>query len=145
MKADDSSYDLDRFVDAQYGVYPIALKELENGRKLTHWMWFIFPQIKGLGHSYNSSFYGLYGREEALAYLHHPVLSERLRAVTRAVLSLDCDDITEVFGHVDSLKLRSSMTIFDLLAPDDIFGEVIDRFFNARRDPLTLEIARNSA
>lgn len=136
MNPDD--YNLNRFIDAQYGVYPIALKELQRGFKRTHWMWFIFPQIKGLGHSYNSNFYGLSGIDEAKEFLSHPILNQRLREICEAVLDLDSPTIKEVFGPVDSIKLQSSMTIFDLAAPDDIFVRILDKWFEGQRDSLTL-------
>lgn len=131
-------YNLHRFIDAQYGVYPIALKELQRGFKRTHWMWFIFPQIKGLGHSYNSNFYGLSGVDEAKEYLSHPTLNQRLREITETVLNLDAQNIKDVFGPVDSMKLQSSMTIFDLASPNDIFARILDKWFDGQRDSLTL-------
>lgn len=133
-------YNIERFIDAQYGVYPIALKELRNGFKRTHWMWFIFPQIKGLGHSYNSNYYGLSGIEEATGYLSEPTLSHRLREISDAVLNLQSNSITDVFGNIDSMKLQSSMTIFDLASPDDIFAKILDKWYDGQRDQSTLRI-----
>ena len=133
-------FNTERFIDAQYGVYPIALKELQNGFKRTHWMWFIFPQIKGLGHSYNSNYYGLSGIEEAMEYLSEPTLSHRLREISEAVLNLQSNSITDVFGNIDSMKLQSSMTIFDLASPDDIFAKILDKWYDGERDQSTLRI-----
>ena len=132
------NYNLNRFIGAQYGVYPIALKELQRGFKRTHWMWFIFPQIKGLGHSYNSNFYGLSGVDEAKQYLSHPTLNQRLREISEVVLDLDSPTIIDVFGPVDTMKLHSSMTLFDSASPDDIFARIIDKWFDGQRDTATL-------
>ena len=106
-------FNLARFFEGQYLIYPIALKELQTGVKRTHWMWFVFPQIKGLGKSYNSMFYGLSGIDEAKEYLAEPTLNYRLREICETVLNLQSDSILKVFGMVDSMKLQSSMTIFD--------------------------------
>lgn len=133
-------YNLTRFIEAQSEVYPIALQELQEGRKHSHWMWYIFPQLKHLGHSYNSRFYGLSGKDEAEAYLAEPVLGHRLREVSMAILNLPADNPVKVFGGIDSMKLRSSMTIFDLVSPDDIFARVLDKYFNGQRDNRTLTI-----
>lgn len=134
------SYNLNRFVDAQEGVYPIALKELQEGRKRSHWMWYIFPQHKGLGHSYNSTFYGISGANEAKEYLEHPILGQRLREVSNAILNLVTDNAEEVFGGIDSRKLKSSMTLFDLVSPNDIFARVLDKYFAGKRSNRTLTI-----
>ena len=100
-------------------------------------MWYIFPQLKNLGHSYNSKFYGISGIEEAKAYLEHPILGLRLREVSETILNLSCDNAVTVFGGIDSCKLRSSMTLFDIVSPGDIFAKVIDKFFNGQRDRFT--------
>lgn len=133
-------YNLTRFIEAQSEVYRIALQELQKGRKHSHWMWYIFPQLKHLGHSYNSRFYGLSGKDEAEAYLAEPVLGHRVREVSMAILNLPADNPVEVFGGIDSMKLRSSMTLFDLVSPDDIFARVLDKYFNGQRDNRTLTI-----
>ena len=133
-------YNLDRFIDAQSRVYPTALKELQQGQKRSHWMWYIFPQLKQLGYSYNSKYYGISGRDEATAYLEDPILGPRLREVSEANLALPTDDAREVFGGIDSMKLRSSMTLFDAVAPADIFARVIDKYFRGRRDQRTLTL-----
>ncbi len=139
------NHNLNRFVEAQEYSYPIALGELREGRKRSHWMWYIFPQLKYLGHSYNSQFYGISGIEEATAYLQHPVLGPRLREVSEAILNLPTTDPRGVFGGIDALKLRSSMTLFDRVFPDDIFSRVLDKYFSSRRDPRTLKILEGTA
>lgn len=131
-------YKLKRFIDAQEGIYPIALRELQEGRKRSHWMWYIFPQLKGLGHSYNSQFYGISGIEEAATYLEHPILGQRLREVSNAILNLATCDVVEVFGDIDSRKLKSSMTLFDLVSPNDVSAWVLDKYFKGQRDKQTI-------
>ena len=138
------NYNLNRFVDAQEGNYPIALKELQEGLKRSHWMWYIFPQLKHLGHSYCSKFYGLSGTDEALAYIENPILGQRLREVSSAILNLATDNAVEVFGVIDGMKLRSSMTLFDFVSPNDIFARVLDKYFKGRRDNRTISIIQNS-
>lgn len=136
-------YNLNRFIEAQSGVYHIALKELQDGRKRSHWMWYIFPQFKHLGYSRNSKFYGISGPEEAAAYLENPVLSQRLREVSATILNLPTDDAVEIFGEIDARKLQSSMTLFDLVSPNDIYAQVLDKYFNGQRDKITINIIRN--
>lgn len=133
-------YNLIRFIEAQSEVYPIALQELQKGRKRSHWMWYIFPQLKHLGHSYNSKFYGLSGKDEAAAYLAEPVLGQRLREVSDVIFNLPTNDAYEVFGGIDGMKLRSSMTLFDIVSPNDIFARVLDKYFNGQRNNRTLTI-----
>ena len=103
-------------------------------------MWYIFPQLKHLGHSYNAKYYGLSGVDEAAAYLAEPVLGQRLREVTTAILNLPTNDAYEVFGGIDGMKLRSSMTLFDIVSPNDIFARVLDKYFNGQRDNRTLTL-----
>ncbi|MDE6786316.1 MAG: DUF1810 domain-containing protein, partial [Muribaculaceae bacterium] len=98
------TYNLNRFVEAQDGIYPIALKELQEGRKRSHWIWYIFPQLKHLGHSYNAKYYGISGIEEAAAFLQHPILGQRLREVTSTILHLSGNDAEAIFGSVDAMK-----------------------------------------
>ncbi|MDE5745226.1 MAG: DUF1810 domain-containing protein [Paramuribaculum sp.] len=133
-------YDLNRFVEAQEGIYPIALKELQEGCKLSHWMWYIFPQIKYLGYSYNAKFYGISGIDEAGAYLDHPILGPRLREVSETILALPDNDAVRIFGDIDAMKLRSSMTLFDYVSPDDVFSRVLDKYFDGKRDSRTVRI-----
>ena len=134
------NYNLSRFIDAQETAYPIALDELRAGYKRTHWIWFIFPQLKHLGFSYNSKHFGISGKEEALAYLKNDILGERLREVCDVLLNLPMDDAESIFGRLDSLKLRSSMTLFDYVMPEDVFGKVLEKFFNSDKDIETLKI-----
>ena len=136
----NENYNLRRFIEAQEGVYPVALRELREGRKRSHWMWYIFPQLKHLGHSYNAKYYGLSGVDEAAAYLAEPVLGQRLREVATAILNLPTNDAYEVFGGIDGMKLRSSMTLFDIVSPNDIFARVLDKYFNGQRDHRTLTL-----
>ena len=132
--ADDN---LQRFLDAQRGEYEQALAEVRSGRKYSHWIWYIFPQLKGLGVSYNSQYYGLSGKEEAEAYLAHPVLGERLREITSAFLQLENKTAQEVFGSLDAMKVLSCMTLFNEAASDDLFQHVIDRYYQGIVDETT--------
>jgi uncharacterized protein (DUF1810 family) len=128
---ENKAYDLNRFLEAQKYSYEMALQEMRNGRKCGHWIWYIFPQRKGLGHSYNSKFYGLDGIEEARAYLAHPVLGQRLREITNAVLShAGNKDINYIMGSdIDVLKLQSCMNLFNKVAPNDVFKDVLNAFY----------------
>ena len=136
---------LGRFVDAQEGVYQHALAELRAGAKRSHWMWFIFPQIAGLGHSSTARFYAIDDLAEAQAYLAHNVLCARLRECTAAMLSwAGKRDAQSILGNIDSLKFRSSMTLFEAAGGDPAFGAAIDAFYGGERDLRTLAIlARN--
>lgn len=123
-------YDLLRFLDAQEIVYTQALSELNEGRKQSHWIWYIFPQQKGLGHSYNSKYYGLDGEGEARAYVEHEILGDRLRECCKALLLHKDKDIKYIMGSgIDVLKLKTSMRLFNKVSPDDVFKEVLDAFF----------------
>ena len=134
-------FDLQRFVDAQHGVYESALGEITQGQKRTHWMWFIFPQIDGLGSSPAARHYAIKSREEAEAYLRHPVLGPRLAACAEAALAVDGRSAREIFGSPDDLKLRSSATLFAAVAPGgSVFERVIEKYFNGQPDPKTLEL-----
>ena len=132
-------FDLNRFLVAQEKHYAKALSEIENGYKRSHWIWFIFPQLKSLGHSVNAKYFGISGYDEARAYLQHPVLGLRLREISRALLSQADKDLQGVLGVVDYVKVRSCMTLFDAIAPADIFHEVLSTFYEGKRDLLTLE------
>lgn len=134
---------IERFLEAQENVYIRALKEIESGRKQTHWMWFIFPQIKGLGVSSDSIFYSIKGIEETKEYLDHPLLGERLRKISEALLDLEIDNPSEVFGYTDAMKLRSCMTLFDVVEAKSVFDEVLTKFFDGKRDGKTLKILAN--
>jgi uncharacterized protein (DUF1810 family) len=134
------SEDLSRFVSAQAAVYPEALAELKEGRKRTHWMWFVFPQIAGLGVSPTARRYAIRSLDEARAYLAHPVLGPRLAECARAVLAVDGKTAEDIFGYPDDLKLRSSMTLFARAADDPgVFQAVLDRYYDGP-DPKTLDL-----
>ncbi len=131
-------HDLRRFVDAQAHTYDQALAELRAGRKRSHWMWFVFPQIAGLGRSPTARHYAIRDLDEAREYLAHPVLGPRLVEASQALLDLGTSDAEAVLGGIDALKLRSSMTLFEATAPDEpVFGEVLDRLYGGRRDEAT--------
>lgn len=136
-------YHLKRFVQAQDEVFVEALGELRSGHKRGHWIWFIFPQMKGLGYSEASMHYGIGSLEEASAYLRHPVLGPRLVQCTQAVNALDDRTIHEIFGSPDDMKFRSSMTLFARAAEDDaVFRAALDKYFGGKPDPLTMELLR---
>jgi len=132
-------FDLERFVRAQDGgTYDEALRELRDGAKRGHWMWFVFPQVAGLGRSPTAQRYAISGLEEAHTYLAHPVLGARLLECAQALLALPGRDPGAVLGPVDAVKLRSSMTLFEAAAPDErVFGEVLERYFDGERDAAT--------
>jgi uncharacterized protein (DUF1810 family) len=133
-------FDLERFVEAQAPVYERVRSELHEGRKLSHWMWFVFPQIEGLGSSAMARRFAIGSREEAQAYLAHPVLGPRLRECTRLVNLVEGSTIAQIFGSPDDMKFRSSMTLFARVAPQiPVFGEALDKYFEGKPDSLTLE------
>lgn len=125
-------YDLERFVEAQNLVYDMALQEIKDGQKRGHWIWFVFPQIKGLGHSYNSEFYGISGTKEAQAYLEHPLLGARLREISQAMLDCGNPSADDILGFPDVLKVRSCMTLFDMVSPNDIFNQVLEKYYEGK-------------
>lgn len=132
-------YDLQRFIDAQASTHERALAELKSGRKQSHWMWFMFPQLTGLGHSDMARRYGISGRDEAIAYLQHPLLGKRLADCCEALLKWDERSATHIMGSPDDMKLRSSMTLFAAVAPDTpVFQQVLDAFFDGKPDAVTL-------
>ena len=132
---------LKRFTDAQENSYASAFSEIQLGSKRTHWMWFIFPQIGGLGFSETSRYYAIRNLQEAEDFLKHPVLGSRLITISRELLKLKTDDARGVFGSPDDLKLQSSMTLFSILPEaDPVFQLVLDKFFNGKKDTKTLEI-----
>jgi uncharacterized protein (DUF1810 family) len=139
----DDPYYLQRFVDAQQPVYERACRELRQGRKQSHWMWFVFPQIKGLGRSETAQQYAISSREEASAYLAHPILGPRLRECSRIVADLEGVSAEDIFGYPDEMKFRSSMTLFTQVAAADkedkeIFKQCIEKYFGGEPDPATL-------
>jgi uncharacterized protein (DUF1810 family) len=146
MTTDDDAYDLARFVSAQDagGTYGRAVGELQRGHKVTHWMWYVFPQVAGLGRSEMARRFAVSGLEEARAYLAHPVLGDRLRASTGALLDLPGSDPAKVLGPVDAVKLRSSMTLFLRAAPDEVlFQQVLDRYFDGAPDEATVRLLQS--
>jgi len=140
MNADDP-YDLNRFLRAQEGVYERALAELEGGQKRTHWMWYIFPQIDGLGSSPTAKRYALKSIEEARQYLNHPVLGKRLLECTEAVVALKGESLSEIFGYPDDLKFKSSMTLFEkITGSGSLFSSALERYCHGERDATTLRL-----
>ena len=141
---DMDTYHLSRFLTAQdsYSQYKTALEEIRIGRKRSHWMWFVFPQLKGLGHSYNADYYGVAGADEALAYWRHPVLGKRLREITEALLLSDGLSARQIFGEVDAMKLRSSMTLFWKVTEEELFRKVLDKYYEGKMCDSTLEMLR---
>ncbi|MGP3790665.1 DUF1810 domain-containing protein [Pseudomonas sp. B392_1p] len=139
MKSDE--FNLARFMEAQETSYAAAIAELRSGRKKTHWIWFVFPQLKGLGSSFNSEHYGLSGLAEARAYLAHPDLGPRLREATAAMLAHQSKGASAVLGELDALKFRSCLTLFSLADPaDHVFGDALDSLFGGERDTRTLRL-----
>ena len=133
-------FNLERFVDAQADVYSEVLTELREGRKRSHWIWFIFPQMKGLGHSPQAAYYGIGSLDEAVAYLRHPVLGQRLMKCTQLVNQVKDGSIQEILGWPDDMKFRSSMTLFARAAGDDgVFRGALEKYFDGEPDRLTLE------
>ena len=130
---------LDRFISVQKYVYEEALTEVKQGNKKSHWMWFIFPQIIGLGESDTAIYYSIVNIEEATKFLSHEILGKRLREITSELLKLKTNDPEEIFGEIDAVKLKSSMTLFDCVEENSIFDEVLKKYFNGQRDELTLE------
>ena len=146
MAAADDPHDLQRFVLAQEGVHAQALAELRAGRKQGHWIWFVLPQLRGLGHSPLANRYGLGSLAEARAYLAHPVLGPRLADCVQALLAHRGHDVVDMLGAVDALKLRSCLTLFHAAAGEDaaLFDQALATFFGGQRDPLTLAALRDA-
>lgn len=138
------TFHLKRFLDAHLRDFPDALSEIKNGRKRSHWMWYIFPQIAGLGMSEISSYYAIQNLDEAKSYMEDPVLSADMQKICDALLDLESSDASKIFGYPDDLKLKSSMTLFAAACPDaDIFQKVLDKFFNGIKDQKTLELIKS--
>lgn len=137
-------YDIDRFIKMQELYYEIALSEIKDGYKRTHWIWYIFPQLKGLGQSYNSEYYGFDGVDEVIEYMKNPYLRNNMIEICNELYKLD-DSIENIFGYPDYLKLNSCMTLFEYSIPEEkIFGKIIDKFYNCKRDRVTLEMLEKS-
>jgi uncharacterized protein (DUF1810 family) len=135
----DDPYNLERFVLAQDPVYRRVISELQAGTKMSHWMWFIFPQVRGLGRSPVSMEYAVSGRDEARAYLQHAILGPRLKECTQLVLQVESRSATEIFGSPDDMKFRSCMTLFNQVSDDDIFAKALQKYFAGVPDQLTLD------
>ena len=133
---------LERFLEAQERDYQIALNEIKSGQKMSHWIWYIFPQLKELGYSSTAKFYGINGRSEAEAYLAHPILGNRLREVSGELLNLESCDPGYVMGYPDDLKLKSCMTLFLEISGESMFQQVLDKFFDGEKDEATLKLLR---
>ena len=132
---------LERFVTAQAQIYPRVLAELRAGEKQSHWMWFIFPQLAGLGRSATAQFYAIKGRDEAKAYLNHPLLGQRLIECSEALLQIEGKSAAEIFDFPDDLKLRSCMTLFASISePDSVFARVLRKYFQGQPDGKSLEL-----
>lgn len=137
-----SEYNLERFVKAQKSSYSVALSEIRAGQKQSHWMWYIFPQIRGLGMSSMADYYGIQDLQEAEAYLKNPMLKHNLVEISEALLELPTDSANEVFGYPDNMKLKSSMTLFAIISGEDsVFHKVLDKFFGGAFDTKTIELA----
>lgn len=133
-------YDIDRFIKMQELYYEVALSEIKDGYKRTHWIWYIFPQLKGLGQSYNSEYYGLDSVDEVIEYMRNPYLRNNMIEICNELYKLD-DSIENIFGYPDYLKLNSCMTLFEYsIQGEKIFGKIIDKFYNGKRDSVTLEM-----
>ena len=136
--------DINRFIEAQevpyFCGYKQALEEVKNGRKINHWIWYIFPQLRCLGRSSRAHYYGIADRDEAQRYLEHPILGARIREITEVLLEHKDKTALSIFGDIDAIKVRSCMTMFDFLSPNDIFGEVIRSFYNEERCETTLKV-----
>ena len=133
-------FDLGRFVEAQDSVYPAVLTELRAGAKRTHWIWFVFPQLRGLGHSTTAHRFGISSMAEARAYLEHPILGARLRECAAMLLAHEGRSAREILGYPDDLKVCSSMTLFAHAGQDRVFGAVLDAFYNGQEDSATLKL-----
>lgn len=133
-------YNLNRFVEAQNNVYEQVVNELAQGRKTSHWMWYIFPQIKGLGYSSTAMYYALSSLDEATEYLNHPVLGHRMVECCQILLGLENKTAVDIFGGIDTMKLKSSMTLFSLATDNPVFNQVLNMYYNGEKDNATLRI-----
>ena len=132
---------LERFIEPQEQDYEQALKEIRNGRKVSHWIWYIFPQLRGLGKSYMSDYYGIRDLDEAKAFLQDPYLGKHLQKISEALLNLDNDNATQIMGRPDDMKLKSSMTLFACADPENaVFEKVLEKFYNGHKDGRTLKM-----
>ncbi|MBE8723439.1 DUF1810 domain-containing protein [Flavobacterium hungaricum] len=137
----EKRYDLNRFLEAQRETYENALREIRQGSKQTHWMWFIFPQLRGLGYTDYNIFYGIENLQEASLYLNHPILGKRLVEITQAMLEIENKTALEILGRADERKLKSCVTLFGLLpATPECFRQVLEKYYNGVKDEKTLQI-----
>ena len=136
---------LERFVQGQADSYARALRDIKSGRKTSHWMWYIFPQLSGLGHSQTARYYAIRDRAEAEAYLAHPVLGKRLLEISSELLKLESSDATAVMGWPDDLKLKSSMTLFSLVSREPVFRQVLEKYFRGEEDVYTVQAISRQA
>ena len=140
----NSDITLNRFLSAQQNVYPQVLKELQYGQKTSHWMWFIFPQIEGLGHSSTAKYYSIKTIEEAKEYITHPILGARLLECSKIILEIENKTADDIFGYPDNAKLKSSMTLLNFVSPEHKeFAEVLKKYFSGKQDEQTLSILQN--
>ena len=143
MMSKDSAIQLQHFIDAQESIYVNVLRELKQGEKVSHWMWFIFPQIAGLGYSPSAIKFAIESEEEAKAYLAHPILGERLKICTQLVNEIVGRSAYQIFGHIDALKFRSSMTLFNYIDKHNpIFEQALIKYYDSKPDQLTLKILK---
>ncbi|RGX21332.1 DUF1810 domain-containing protein [Enterocloster asparagiformis] len=145
MRGEGNLDGLERFVQAQEGSYARALQEIKNGRKTSHWMWYIFPQLSGLGHSQTARYYAIRDRAEAAAYMAHPVLGSRLLEISSELLKLKSSDAREIMGWPDDLKLKSSMTLFGLVSREPVFRQVLEQYFGGEEDQYTVQAISRQA
>lgn len=133
---------LDRFIDAQKEDYDMAFREIRSGKKRNHYMWYIFPQIKGLGRSSTAKYYAIEDLDEAREYMENEYLGNNLINISSELLKLETNDSVQIFGETDSKKLRSSMTLFELVSDNDVFSLVLEKYFNGKRDKKTLDLVK---
>ena len=133
---------VERFIDAQKEDYDMAFREISKGKKINHYMWYIFPQVKGLGRSSTAKYYGIDGLDEAREYMENEYLANNLINISNELLKLETNDPVEIFGHTDSKKLRSSMTLFELVSDNEVFHSVLEKYFDGKRDQITLDLVK---
>lgn len=137
----DLNNPLNHFLSAQQNIYPQVIKELQNGKKISHWMWFIFPQINGLAQSSTAKYYSIKSIEEVQEYLAHPILGKRLLECSEIIVDINNKTASEIFGYPDDMKLKSSMTLFNYVAPEQkVFADALQKYFAGKKDELTLSI-----
>ena len=138
------SSNITRFIEPNNADYYTALEELNSGQKRSHWIWYIFPQLRGLGQSYMSYYYGMSDLNEAKDFLAHDILGNRLKKLCCVLLRLERLTVEEIFGYVDAMKVKSCMTLFDIVSPNDVFEEVLIKFYNGEKCEKTLQILKES-